>query len=113
MLNFLKRIRTESESEPRFNAVRSKIVTLDDVKHPTLADMGFASEEDLKSAIYDLMRTIKDPEKPQTLEELSVVSEEMISVKEIEENKVPVVRIEFNPTVPHCSLATLIGLTIR
>lgn len=24
-----------------------------------------------------------------------------------------VVRIEFNPTVPHCSLATLIGLCIR
>jgi hypothetical protein len=23
------------------------------------------------------------------------------------------VRIEFNPTVPHCSLATLIGLCIR
>ena len=24
-----------------------------------------------------------------------------------------VVRIDFNPTVPHCSLATLIGLCIR
>lgn len=24
-----------------------------------------------------------------------------------------VIRVEFNPTVPHCSLATLIGLCIR
>lgn len=24
-----------------------------------------------------------------------------------------VVRVEFNPTIPHCSLATLIGLCIR
>lgn len=27
--------------------------------------------------------------------------------------KLYAVRIEFNPTVPHCSLATLIGLSIR
>jgi len=27
--------------------------------------------------------------------------------------KLYTVRIEFNPTVPHCSLATLIGLSIR
>lgn len=26
---------------------------------------------------------------------------------------VNVVRVEFNPTIPHCSLATLIGLCIR
>jgi len=27
--------------------------------------------------------------------------------------KLYIVKIEFNPTVPHCSLATLIGLSIR
>lgn len=69
MLNLLKRMRTLSESEPRFEAVRSKEVSIDDVRHPKL----FQSEEELKQAIYDLMRTIKDPEKPQTLEELNVV----------------------------------------
>lgn len=113
--NFLKRMRTlsESDGDVRVNAVRSKIVSMDDVKHPTLSDMGFGDENELKAAIYDLMRTIKDPEKPQTLEELNVVSEEMITVKKVSDGQVPVVRIEFNPTVPHCSLATLIGLTIR
>lgn len=59
------------------------------------------------------MRTIRDPEKPSTLEDLKVVYEEGIFVKEPTADKVPVLRVEYNPTVPHCSLATLIGLCIR
>lgn len=61
-----------------------------------------------------MIRTIKDPEKPATLEELSVVYEEGIKITR-SNNLVnsPSVVIEFNPTVPHCSLATLIGLCIR
>lgn len=34
-------------------------------------------------------------------------------MKEPTVGNVNVVRVEFNPTVPHCSLATLIGLCIR
>lgn len=34
-------------------------------------------------------------------------------VKSISDDDLFIVRIEFNPTVPHCSLATLIGLCIR
>lgn len=34
-------------------------------------------------------------------------------MKEPTADKVPVLRVEYNPTVPHCSLATLIGLCIR
>ncbi|XP_037268392.2 cytosolic iron-sulfur assembly component galla-1 isoform X4 [Rhipicephalus microplus] len=34
----------------------------------------------LVEEVYDLIKDIRDPEKPQTLEELSVVSEEEISV---------------------------------
>ena len=37
----------------------------------------------------------------------------MISLTPLEDSEIPIVRVEFNPTVPHCSLATLIGLTIR
>ena len=54
MLNFLKRIRTESENE-RFSAVRSKVVTLDDCQRGKLAELGVSSQEDLKIAIYDLI----------------------------------------------------------
>ncbi|XP_045483095.1 MIP18 family protein galla-1 [Harmonia axyridis] len=69
-------------------------------------------KDELKDIVYDLIRTIRDPEKPQTLEDLNVVYEEGIEVKGTSDH-VCIVRIEFNPTVPHCSLATLIGLCIR
>lgn len=71
-------------------------------------------DEDLREwqeTVFDLIRTIKDPEKPETLEELDVVQEDLVVV-----NKKPsyyVVKVEFVPTVPHCSLATLIGLCLR
>ncbi|XP_044744346.1 MIP18 family protein galla-1 [Coccinella septempunctata] len=70
-------------------------------------------KDELKDIVFDLIRTIRDPEKPQTLEDLNVVYEEGIEVKGSSTDHVYVVRIEFNPTVPHCSLATLIGLCIR
>lgn len=61
----------------------------------------------------DFLRTIRDPEKPATLEDLNVVYMEGIFVKSPTPDNVQVIRVEFNPTVPHCSLATLIGLCIR
>ncbi|XP_049640250.1 cytosolic iron-sulfur assembly component 2A [Suncus etruscus] len=62
--------------------------------------------------VYDLIRTIRDPEKPNTLEELEVVTESCVEVQEIKEEDYLVI-IRFTPTVPHCSLATLIGLCLR
>ncbi|CAK1591692.1 unnamed protein product [Parnassius mnemosyne] len=59
--------------------------------------------------IFDLIRNINDPEHPLTLEELRVVEEKNISV----DNKENVVHVNFTPTIPHCSMATLIGLSIR
>lgn len=60
------------------------------------------------SSALDIIRTIRDPEKPNTLEELEVVTESCVKVNEIGEEEYLVV-IRFTPTVPHCSLATLIG----
>ncbi|XP_058429292.1 cytosolic iron-sulfur assembly component 2A isoform X2 [Marmota monax] len=57
--------------------------------------------------VYDLIRTIRDPEKPNTLEELEVVTESCVKVQKINEEDYLVI-IRFTPTVPHCSLATLI-----
>ncbi|KAE8618607.1 hypothetical protein XENTR_v10009425 [Xenopus tropicalis] len=62
--------------------------------------------------VYDIIRNIRDPEKPNTLEDLDVVSESCVSVQELDEECYLVV-IRFTPTVPHCSLATLIGLCLR
>ena len=56
----------------------------------------------------DLIRDIRDPEKDNTLEELDVVYESGVHVEPWGEDKFHI-SIEFTPTVPHCSLATLIG----
>ncbi|KAL7735080.1 hypothetical protein ACLKA6_002048 [Drosophila palustris] len=78
-----------------------------------LHELGYRNATDLQETIYDLLRTIRDPEKPCTLEDLNVIYEDGIFVMTPTKSNVSVVRIEFNPTVPHCSLATLIGLCIR
>ncbi|XP_059047308.1 MIP18 family protein galla-2 [Achroia grisella] len=59
--------------------------------------------------IFDLIRNINDPEHPLTLEELRVIEEKNIIVN----NKDNTVVVNFTPTIPHCSMATLIGLSIR
>lgn len=58
--------------------------------------------------IFDLVKDIKDPEHPLTLEELNVVREDQISV-DLENNTI---LIEFSPTINRCSMAPLIGLSI-
>ncbi|XP_040270294.1 cytosolic iron-sulfur assembly component 2A [Bufo bufo] len=62
--------------------------------------------------VYDIIRSIRDPEKPSTLEDLEVVSESCVTVEDLDEECFLVI-IRFTPTVPHCSLATLIGLCLR
>jgi metal-sulfur cluster biosynthetic enzyme len=59
--------------------------------------------------IFELIRGIKDPEHPYTLEQLKVL--QLDSVQLDEPNSL--VTIVFTPTVPHCSMSTLIGLSIR
>uniref|UniRef100_A0A0K0CTD5 FtsJ domain-containing protein n=1 Tax=Angiostrongylus cantonensis TaxID=6313 RepID=A0A0K0CTD5_ANGCA len=61
--------------------------------------------------IFDLIRDINDPEHPYTLEQLNVVQEELIKV--YKDSKHTYVDVRFTPTIPHCSMATLIGLAIR
>lgn len=62
-----------------------------------------------KREVFDLIRAINDPEHPLTLEELHVVQMDLISI----DNDANEVKINFTPTIPHCSMATLIGLSIR
>ncbi|KAJ1734347.1 Cytosolic iron-sulfur assembly component 2B [Coemansia biformis] len=59
--------------------------------------------------VYELIRGINDPEHPLTLEQLRVTNREHIFV----DDGASRVLIEFTPTIPHCSMATLIGLCIR
>lgn len=70
-----------------------------------------------KETVYDIIRAIRDPEKPESLEELCVVREELVSVRFLSPDRPTkssfVVRVGIVPTIPHCSLATLIGLCLR
>ncbi|KAJ6682123.1 hypothetical protein OIU74_020380 [Salix koriyanagi] len=67
--------------------------------------------------IYDILFSlfshflidIRDPEHPYSLEQLSVLSEESITV----DDKLGRILITFTPTIQHCSMATVIGLCLR
>lgn len=71
--------------------------------------------------IFDYIRDINDPEHPYTLEELNVIQEELIQIGfkhknislEKQQNLLDYVDVRFTPTIPHCSMATLIGLAIH
>lgn len=59
--------------------------------------------------IFEYIRHINDPEHPLTLEQLNVVNVNNIFVNDEKST----IKILFTPTIPHCSMATLIGLCIR
>lgn len=75
-------------------------------------------------AVFELIRNIQDPEHPYTLEQLGIVSVEDIAVGAIADagadggvlcrTGLPIkhITVVFTPTVPHCSLAGIIGLCI-
>lgn len=59
--------------------------------------------------VFQHLRHINDPEHPLTLEQLRVMELRNVDVDD-ERGRVVV---HFTPTIPHCSMATLIGLSIR
>ena len=67
---------------------------------------------DLALDVYDIIKGIQDPEKDASLEDLEVVKEELVSVTRLSDEQYHI-KVVFVPTVPHCSLANLIGLSMR
>ena len=59
--------------------------------------------------VFEHLRHLNDPEHPLTLEQLNVISLENIRCND----SLSRCDVFFTPTVPHCSMATLIGLSIR
>lgn len=55
------------------------------------------------------MRYINDPEHPLTLEQLNIVTPDSITVNSAKRHIV----VLFTPTIPNCSMSTLIGLMIK
>ncbi|XP_015608294.1 MIP18 family protein galla-2 [Cephus cinctus] len=84
-----------------YKKIDDRQVTADDENEDIVDE--FDSRE-----IFDLIRNINDPEHPLTLEELNIVEQSLIEVDN-EKNKI---NVQFTPTIPHCSMVTLIGLSI-
>ncbi|OEU15042.1 hypothetical protein FRACYDRAFT_163527, partial [Fragilariopsis cylindrus CCMP1102] len=60
--------------------------------------------------IFDIIRSIEDPEHPHSLEQLGVITNNNNNNNNNYQDKITV---KFTPTIPHCSMATLIGLCLR
>ena len=71
-------------------------------------DDNFEDEMDERE-IFDIIRNLQDPEHPLSLEELNVLDIESVAF----DRKRLLCQIQFTPTIPHCSMATLIGLSIQ
>ncbi|KAJ3326953.1 Mitotic spindle-associated MMXD complex subunit MIP18 [Blyttiomyces sp. JEL0837] len=85
---------------------RSKLLVNDDNSDDQYDDTPEAIDAE---EVFDLIRNINDPEHPLTLEQLHVTQLEHIDVDDAKSY----VHVRFTPTIPHCSMATLIGLCIR
>lgn len=80
------------------------------ISDPMERDTGSIKAEE----IFDIIRNIQDPEHPLTLEQLGVVSFNQITKKIAPyDSSLYILDVRFTPTIPHCSMATLIGLAIR
>ena len=58
---------------------------------------------------YDLIKNIMDPEHPLTLEQLNIVDPSNIIV----DSSAKTITVRFTPTIPNCSMSTLIGLMLK
>ncbi|KAF7698516.1 MIP18 family protein galla-2 [Cucumispora dikerogammari] len=63
-----------------------------------------------ENQIFSLIYNIRDPEHPHTLAELSIVSPQNIIKFQLD--NIIHWQINITPTIPHCSLASIIGLCI-
>ncbi|TCD70582.1 hypothetical protein EIP91_002612 [Steccherinum ochraceum] len=76
-------------------------------------------EEIDQDEVFDLIRSISDPEhRSMSLEQLAVVSAPQITFHDAPSSdgspsRASRLTVEFTPTVPHCGMSTFIGLSIR
>lgn len=74
-----------------------------------------------EEAIFELLRDIKDPEHSFSIEQLGVIKKEYIKIELITYKGVGIdvgypiksIKVDFKPTIPHCSMAGIIGLSIK
>lgn len=73
-----------------------------------------------RESVFQLLRNILDPEHPYSLEQLGVISLEDITITDLFDDSIicskgqhiKSINVIFTPTVPHCSMAGIIGLAV-
>ncbi|KRW98577.1 hypothetical protein PPERSA_02385 [Pseudocohnilembus persalinus] len=71
-------------------------------------ELNFEQHDEIDSLeIFDLVKSINDPEHPLTLEQLNIVSPQDIKIQQ------NYITLYFTPTIPHCSLSQTIGLFLK
>jgi metal-sulfur cluster biosynthetic enzyme len=119
----------EDDESVATTTTTSMVMDIDhhDNNNTTLKRQSLSYDPVTADEIFELIRTIQDPEHPLTLEQLGVVIRSQIIIEEKKRAKegnqqhptktttttTTTCLIRFTPTVPHCSMATLIGLCIR
>jgi metal-sulfur cluster biosynthetic enzyme len=124
-----KRQKSENDNEER-NENDSNQINNNAINNNNNNNAGGNNESSIISAeeIFDIIRSIEDPEHPHSLEQLGVVSLEQVEISstrancnKLKTNKITnnnnnyqdKITVRFTPTIPHCSMATLIGLCLR
>ncbi|XP_017481553.1 PREDICTED: MIP18 family protein CG30152-like [Rhagoletis zephyria] len=116
MLSFIRRKLSESDSVSGSNTTLANgqaVGTIDNIlaqktsqmslnneaipigEDALLQELGYKNATDLQETVYDALRTIRDPEKPCTLEDLNVVYEDGIVVQPSTKSNVSVVCLNF------------------
>ena len=81
----------------------------DDLSLESIMSMLNEYEPVTSDEVYSLLKDIKDPEHPElSLAQLRVVKKDQIRMKDSDSS----VLVEYTPTIPTCSVAVLIGLTL-
>uniref|UniRef100_A0A8C9GCH8 Cytosolic iron-sulfur assembly component 2A n=1 Tax=Piliocolobus tephrosceles TaxID=591936 RepID=A0A8C9GCH8_9PRIM len=95
----------ESKNNVTINeqSIRDNLYNLTD-----LCDLNYEEDKISADEIFDLLKDIKDPEYSYTLENLKIIEKKNIHINHEEKT----ITLFFTPTIPNCSLATLIGLMI-
>ena len=101
---------TSESAKERLDNVNPKLHGTVDNREITSSDWEDSIADPIdEREIFDLIRSINDPEHPLTLEQLDVVKIDDVDVND-DTNRI---KVAFTPTIPHCSMATIIGLSIR
>jgi metal-sulfur cluster biosynthetic enzyme len=111
------RSRSTIKSADQGNGIFAAVANPADFLSSDSEDDDLLEEPIDEQEIYDLIKSISDPEHPLSLGELAVVSLPDIYIKptlpNVPESPLQTVTVLITPTITHCSLATVIGLGVR